>query len=119
MTPRPHSRSWWRGMSPTRSRLGRTAHRDSTPPSQKRYAPALIVVVVAGQLGCELLAVELFHRDGRRGGRDVDERLTAVVHDRVLGRGRDEDQIALADLLRVACHGHAPGAAHDHVDLLG
>ncbi len=43
----------------------------------------------------------------------------AVVGDRVVGRRRDEDQVALGDLLGVARHRHRAGAAYDDVDLLG
>jgi len=57
--------------------------------------------------------------DGRRLDRDAGQLGVAVVGDRVVGGGRDQDQVSLADLLGVAGDGHRAGSAHDHVDLLG
>ena len=37
----------------------------------------------------------------------------------MVGRRRDQDQVALADLLGVAGDRHPAAAAHDDVDLLG
>src|SRR2546422_9384331 len=97
-------------MCPT---LGAPACRVSARPHRTRYVSEtkLVVVVVAGQLGCELLVVELGHRHGRRRRGDVDEPLGALVLDPALCPGWDEHQIALAHLLDIAGDLHPPVAA--------
>src|SRR4051812_28840187 len=70
-----------------------------------------LVVVVAGEPGCHLPPQELGDGDRRRLHGDAGELAVSVVGDRVVGRGRDEDQVAFADLLGVAGHRHRAAAA--------
>ena len=67
-------------------------------PLQRPGALLVVVVVVADGLGCQATAVELVRRDARGLDHDEDEGLGAVVGNRVVGRRRDQDQIALSSL---------------------
>ena len=91
--------------------------------TRRRIEPAqlilVVVFVVAGDLG-HLAAVELGDGDRRRLDRDAGKLAVAAVGDRVVGRRRDEDQVALTSSSWVSpATDIRPAAANDDVDLLG